>query len=146
LLATAHAPLPLRPRGQTAHGPFTHGQGRLKSTLCAGCDFLKGWKSERELFFSAEAFALVDGDGDGDLEDDECDAAAPVLPTCEAEPAKLWLLDELADELDPPEPLCEPPELDPPPPEECWARRATETNRMAGTTKPESRIKHLPTN
>jgi hypothetical protein len=38
---------------------------------------------------------LVDGDG--------CDAAAPVLATCEAELLELWLLAELADELEPPE-------------------------------------------
>jgi len=86
--------------------------------------------------FALAENALEDGGG--------CDGAL-VLPTCEAEAPELWLLAELADELDPPEPLCEPPELDPPPPEECCARRVTETNRMAATTRPESRMKHLPT-
>jgi len=34
---------------------------------------------------------------------DECDAAVPVLATCEAELLELWLLTDLADELEPPE-------------------------------------------
>ena len=80
---------------------------------------------------------LVDGD--------RCDVAAPVLATCEAELLEMWLLAD-EDELEPPEELlCEPPELDPPAPEECCARRVAETNRIAATTRPESRIKHLPT-
>jgi len=88
---------------------------------------------------------LADGNFvDGNLEDgDRCDAAAPVPATCETGLLEMWLL---ADELEPPEELlCEPPELDPPAPEECCARRVAETNRIAATTRPESRIKHLPT-
>jgi hypothetical protein len=117
---------------------------------------LKGCRrNERKPFLSGAVFSLVDGnlvDGDG------CDAAAPVLATCEAELLELWLLAELADELEPPESLlceapelddplklAEPPELDPPVPEERCARRVAETNRIAATTRPESRIKHLPT-
>jgi len=68
----------------------------LNSALCTG--FRKGWSNERELFFSGEAFPLAGGN----LEDDDrCDAAAPVLPTREAEALEVWLLTELADE--PPE-------------------------------------------
>jgi hypothetical protein len=77
---------------------------------------------------------------------DRCDVAAPVLATCKAGLLEMWLLTELADELELPEELpCEPPELDPPAPEECCARSVAETNRIAATTRPESRIKHLPT-
>ena len=77
---------------------------------------------------------------------DRCDVAAPVLATCEAGLLEMWLPTELADELEAPEELlCEPPELDPPAPEECCARRVAETNRIAAMTRPESRIKHLPT-
>jgi hypothetical protein len=68
----------------------------LNSALCTG--FRKGWRNERELFFSGAAFALMDGDFE---DDDKCDAAAPVLPTCEAEALDVWLLAELAEE--PPE-------------------------------------------
>jgi len=151
------APLPLRdsPGGQTGHDrPFRHGAGRLNSALCTGFVFLKGWKNERELFFSGEGFSLVDDtleDGDG------CDDAVPVSPTCEAELPELWLLVELTDPPEPPEKLlceetelAEPPEEPPweeppppPPPEECCARRVVETTRIAATTRPESRIKHL---
>jgi hypothetical protein len=71
----------------------------LNSALCTGLGFRKGWKNERVLFCSGEAFPFVDEaleDGDG------CDDVL-VLATCEAEPLELWLLAELAYELDPPE-------------------------------------------
>jgi hypothetical protein len=83
---------------------------------------------------------------DDTLEDTDWWEDVLVLATCEAEPLKLWLPAELADELDPPEePPCEPPELAPPPPEECCARRVAETNRMAATNRPESRMVNLST-
>jgi hypothetical protein len=107
--------------------------------------FRKGWKNERELFFSGEAVALVEDT----LDDGE---AALVLPACEAELPELWLLTDAAE---PPEKLLgeenelaeapEDPPWEEPPPEECCARRVTETNRLAATKRPESRIKHLPT-
>jgi len=101
LLASTHAPLPLLdfPGGQTAHGSFRHRTGRLNSALRTG--FLKGCRrEEKNPFFSGAAFSLVDGNlADGDRRD----AAAPVLAICEAELLELWLLAELADELEPPE-------------------------------------------
>jgi hypothetical protein len=111
---------------------------------------------------------------DANLEDGEkCDAGV-LLATCEAELLELWLPAELADDREPPEELLceepeelpeepelpceEPPELEPPekppelappppplPPEECCARMIAGTSRIAATTRPESRIKHLPT-
>jgi len=70
----------------------------LNSAVATGFGFRKGWRNERELFFSGEAFALMDGDfGDGD----GCDAAAPPLPTCEAEALEVWLTEPV--EPEPPE-------------------------------------------
>jgi hypothetical protein len=86
--------------------------------------------------FPSDAFSLVGDTLDDGLDDDE-----PVLATCEAELLVLWLPAELTEK---PEPPCEPPELEPPP-EECCASRVTETNRVVATARPESRIKHLPT-
>ncbi|MGA7849797.1 MAG: hypothetical protein WCA13_11885 [Terriglobales bacterium] len=146
-----HAPLPLRdsPEEQGVQNPFTHGAGRLNAALCTGFGFRKGCNNDRELFFASDAFCLADDTLDDDDVDDGLDDGEPALATCEAEPLKLWLPAELAEKPEPPEePPCEPPELDPPPPppppEACCARRVTETNRMAATTRLESRIKHLP--
>ena len=69
----------------------------MNSAVATAFGFRKGWRNEREILFSGSAFALMDGD----LEDDQCDAAAPVLPICEAEALDVWLLAELAEE--PPE-------------------------------------------
>jgi hypothetical protein len=65
--------------------------------------------------------------------------------TFEPEPVEPKLPAELANELDPPEEPCEPPELDPPPPEECWATRVAERNKTETTNRLESRIEHLLT-
>jgi len=98
LFAGTHAPVPLRdsPGGQTGHRPLRHGAGRLNSAVCTG--FRKGWRTERELFFSGAALALAVDDLGNDA---VCDADAPVLPTCEAEALKVWLLVELAEEPPP---------------------------------------------
>jgi len=98
LLATVHAPPPLRdsPGGQTGHGPLRHRTGRLNSALCTG--FRKGWRNERDLFFSGAASPLAGGNLVDDVERGD---EALVLPTCEVVMLEAWLLAELADE--PPE-------------------------------------------
>jgi len=68
----------------------------LNAAVATG--FRKGWRNEREPFFSGAAFSLV---GDNLEDDAECDAAAPVLPICEPEALDVWLLAELVEE--PPE-------------------------------------------
>ncbi|MGA7634096.1 MAG: hypothetical protein WCB11_25300, partial [Terriglobales bacterium] len=78
-----------------------------------------------------------------------CEAAAPALAACAAGLPELWLPAELADAWElPVELLCEGleleelvewPELEPPDPDECCARRAAEANRIVATTRQESR-------
>jgi len=72
----------------------------LNAAFCTGCGFRKGWKNERELFFSGAAFPLP---GANLVDDDACDPAALVPLTCEAEALEVWLLAELTDELELPE-------------------------------------------
>ena len=106
--------------------------------------FLKRCQNVRVLRFSGAAVSLADDtleDG-SDLDEDD----APVLATCEAELPELWMLAELADELEPPPELPWELALDDAPElelDERCATRLDETNKMETMTRAESRIKHL---
>lgn len=84
MFVAVHKPMPERdsPGGQTLHGPFRHGAGGLNAAVCTGFVFLKGWKNERELFFSDTEADLTDGD---ECEVEARAAGAPAVPTREAE-------------------------------------------------------------